>query len=298
MGARRRTASLRVATVATATIGLVLFLPLTSAAAAGPSGPFCAAARAFNAVRPTSRRESRAALQAFGRAAPSDARAALKTIDRAVQRGDPDAVLTQAASAQASEFDSLDQAAVTVVRDAYASCRLAVNFLAAVPTGLSDQPVGARAWSRTVCTKLVDWGEYVMSAGSSLLTPPGGVTVTLPEVQTELSNFLDTAILRTAELVHAIDEVGTPTIANGHAIASSVRDGVLHAEQTFAAAQATVRALPDDPHDFQVAAQALVQTLDDTGRSVAALMHDAELQYPVRALSAALRAEPACVGVR
>jgi hypothetical protein len=266
--------------------------------AAASTSPFCAALRTFNTSHPTSRTESVTALTTLSRAAPSDSRSALKSIIRAVQHGDPDAVLTQAATAQASEPDSLDQAATTVARDAFGRCQLGVDFLAAVPTGLSDQAVSARVWSRTVCSKLVDWGEFLMNAGSSLLTPPGGVTVTLPEVQTELSDFLDTAILRTAELLNAIDDVGTPSVSKGHAIASSIRSGVLQAEHTFQAAQLTVKALPDDPQRFQVVAQSLVQTLDDAGRKVAALVQDAEQQYDIRALRSALRAEPACIGVR
>jgi hypothetical protein len=266
--------------------------------AAASTSPFCAALRTFNTSHPTSRTESVTALTTLSRAAPSDSRSALKTMIRAVQHGDPDAVLTQAATAQASEPDSLDQAATTVARDAFGRCQLGVDSLAAVPTGLSDQAVSARVWSRTVCSKLVDWGEFLMNAGSSLLTPPGGVTVTLPEVQTELSDFLDTAILRTAELLNAIDDVGTPSVSKGHAIASSIRSGVLQAEHTFQAAQLTVKALPDDPQRFQVVAQSLVQTLDDAGRKVAALVQDAEQQYDIRALRSALRAEPACIGVR
>ncbi len=293
-GCTRAATTVVVATVIVTSLASLLGPP----AAASSTNPFCAAVRAFNTSRPTSRADSAAALNTLGRAAPSDARSALKTIARAVQHGDPSGILTQAATAQASETDSLDQAATTVARDAFARCELGVDFLAAVPTGLSDQPVSARVWGRTVCSRLVDWGEYLMNAGSSLLTPPGGVTVTLPGVQTELSDFLDTAILRTAELLNAVDDVGTPSVSKGHDIASSIRAGVLQAQHTFQAAQLTVKALPDDPQRFQVAAQSLVQTLDDTGRQVAALVQDAEAQYKVRALRSALRAEPACIGVR
>jgi hypothetical protein len=269
-----------------------------SRAAASSGSAFCAAIGVFNAVRPTSRAESVTALQNLAHASPTEVRRALQAIARAVHAGDPQAVLTQASGAQASETDALDQEATTVLRDADGSCHATVNFLAALPTGLSDQRVAPRVWGRTVCNRLVDWGEYLMNAGNSLLTPAGGVTVTLPEVQTELSDFLDTSILRTQELVNDIDDAGTPSVADGHAIATYIRTGVVQAQRTFVAAQPTVRALPDDPHAFQVATQALVQTLDDTGRSVAALMHDAELLYKVRALTAALAAEPACVGVR
>lgn len=284
------------AVTAVALAALTAFAPAGPAAAA--TNPFCAAIRTFNTSHPTSRDESVAALTTLGRAAPSDSRSALKSIVRAVQHGDPSALLTQAATAQASETDSLDQAATTVARDAFARCQLGVDFLAAVPTGLSDQPVSPRVWGRTVCSRLVDWGEFLMNAGSSLLTPPGGVTVTLPEVQTELSDFLDTAILRTTELLNAVDDVGTPSLSKGRAIASSIHSGILQAQHTFETAQLTVKALPDDPHRFQVAAQSLVQTLDDTGRAVAALVPSAEQQFKVPALSAALRAEPSCIGVR
>jgi len=269
-----------------------------SRAAASSGSAFCAAIGVFNAVRPTSRAESVTALQNLAHASPTEVRRALQAIARAVHAGDPRAVLTQASGAQASETDALDQEATTVLRDADGSCHTTVNFLAALPTGLSDRRVAPRVWGRAVCTRLVDWGEYLMNAGNSLLTPAGGVTVTLPEVQTELSDFLDTSILRTQELVNDIDDAGTPSVADGHAIATYIRTGVVQAQRTFVAAQPTVRALPGDPHAFQVATQALVQTLDDTGRSVAALMHDAELLYKVRALTAALAAEPACVGVR
>ena len=293
-GWTRAATTVAVATVIVTSPGAALGAP----AAASSTNSFCAALRAFNASRPTSRAESVAVLNTLGRAAPSASRSALKTIVRSVQHGDPSAVLTEAATAQASESDSLDQAATTVARDAFGRCQLGVDFLAAVPTGLSDQRVSARVWGRTVCTKLVDWGQYLMNAGSSLLTPPGGVTVTLPEVQTEVSDFLDTAILRTTELLNAVDDVGTPSVSKGHAIASSIRAGVLQAEHTFRAAQLTVKALPDDPQRFQGAAQSLVQTLDDTGRQVAALVQDAEAQYKVAALRSALRVEPACIGVR
>jgi len=290
------------AATAVAVAAMVLAALLAPAAAsparASSTGPFCPAIRAFNGAHPTSSTESATLLRTLGRAAPSDARAALTTIARAVQHGDPSSVLAQAATAQASQPDALDQAATTVARDAFGRCQLTVNFLAVVPSGLSDQKVAVGLWGRTVCTRLVDWGEFLMNAGNGLLTPPGGVTVTLPEIQTEISDFLDTAILRTAELLNAVDEAGTPSVAKGHAIASSIRNGVLQAQRTFQAAQLTVKALPDDPHSFQVAAQGLVQTLDDTGRRVAALVQDAEQQYKVRALDAALRAEPACIGVR
>jgi hypothetical protein len=282
-----------------ATVLAALLAPgVASPARASSTGPFCPALRAFNGAHPSSSTESVTALRTLGRAAPSDARAALTTIARAVQHGDPSSVLAQAATAQASQPDALDQAATTVARDAFGRCQLTVNFLAIIPSGLSDQKVAVRLWGRTVCTKLVDWGEFLMNAGNGLLTPPGGVTVTLPEIQTEISDFLDTAILRTAELLNAVDEAGTPSVAKGHAIASSIRDGVLQAQRTFQVAQLTVKALPDDPQRFQVAAQGLVQTLDDTGRRVAALVQGAEQQYKVRALDTALRAEPACIGVR
>ncbi|HEV2310887.1 MAG TPA: hypothetical protein VGU73_10200 [Acidimicrobiia bacterium] len=293
-GCPRVTVAVAAATVVVASLASLLGRP---AAAASPN-PFCTAIRSFNSSRPTSRVEALAALSTLGRAAPSDSRSALKTIARSVQRGDPSAVLAQAATAQASETDSLDQAATTVARDAFARCQLGVDFLAVVPTGLSDQPVSARVWGRTVCARLVDWGEFLMNAGSSLLTPPGGVTVTLPEIQNEISGFLDTAILRTAQLLNAVDEVGTPTIPQGRAVASSVRAGVLQAQRTFQAAQPAVKALPDDPQRFQAAAQSLVQTLDNTGRQVAALVQDAEARYKGAALRLALRAEPACIGVR
>ena len=239
-----------------------------------------------------------AALQALAKASPSGVRKALTVIERAVQGGDPAAVLAEANEALAGQASPLAEAATTVMTKVDQVCHVQVHFLAAVPSGLSDQRVGPKVWARTVCSQLSTWGQNLMDAGSSLLTPAGGVTVTLPEVRSELADFLDASILRTQQLIDQLDEAGTPNVAKGNAIAGFVLNGVAHAKQVFMEAQPTAQALPDDPHAFQVAAQALVQTLDDAGQQVAALVRDAETEFNVRALAAALSAEAACAGIR
>ena len=277
----------------------LLALPLASSgSAASTSSSLCAAVRSFDAVHPTSRAESVAALQALATASPTGVRKALTVIERAVQGEDPAAVLGEADAALAGQASPLAEAATTVMTKVDQTCHVPVHFLAAVPSGLSDQLVAPKVWARTICSQLSAWGQNLMDSGSRLLTPAGGVTVTLPEVRSELADFLDASSLRTQQLIDQLDEAGTPKVAAGHAIAAFVLNGVAHAKQVFMEAQPAAQALPDDPHAFQVAAQALVQTLDDTGRQVAALVRNAETQFKVRALDAALSAEAACAGIR
>jgi len=265
-------------------------------AAAGPRlTPFCAAVRAFNADRPPSTTEAVASLQRLSQRSPAPVRTRLRVIVHALEHGDPSVVLARASGSPPAAAVSAAGSAVT--RQAVQRCGVPVNFLAAVPTGISPRQVDPAVWARTVCTSLSSWGQSLQASGSKLLTPLSGVTTTLPEVRSALSQFLAAAIFRTQELVDQLDAAGSPDAANGNAFAVFIHDGVTQAQQAFTAAVPAAQALPNDPQGFQVDGQALVQRLDDTGRQVAALTQGAEARIKAPQIRRALAAEPACAGI-
>jgi hypothetical protein len=277
---------------------VVLAVSFSRAASAAPRrSPFCAAVQAFNGNRPPSKAASVASLQQLAHASPTPARTALRRIARAVQRGDPSVVLAQAGGSHNPPGAAITAAGTATANRANHTCGVAVNFLAAVPTGISAQPVDPALWARTVCTSLTSWGQTLTDSGSTLLTPLSGVTTTLPEVRSELSKFLAVSILRTQELVNQLDAAGTPKTPNGNAFAAFLHDGVTQTQQAFVAAVPAAQALPNDPQGFQVEGQALVQKLDDAGRQVAALVQGAEARLPAPVLRRAFSAEPACTGI-
>ena len=275
---------------------LVLVAAFAGTASARPSlTPFCAAVRAFNADRPPSNPEAVASVQRLSERSPAPVRTRLRAILRALERGNPSVVLARAAGSP--PLSAVSAAGRAVTRQAGQRCGVPVNFLAAVPTGISPRPVDPAVWARTVCTSLSAWGQSLQASGSKLLTPLSGVTTTLPEVRSALSQFLGAAIFRTQELVDQLDAAGTPNAASGNAFAAFIHDGVTQAQQAFTAAVPAAQALPNDPQGFQVDGQALVQRLDDTGRQVAALAHSAEARINAPQIQRALAAEPACAGI-
>jgi hypothetical protein len=290
-----------VALAAAAVFGLGLLLvaaPFAGRASATPRlTPFCAAVRAFNANRPPSKAESVASLQHLTQASPATLRTRLRVLVRAVQRGDPSVVLAQASGSQSPPAAAVTKAGNAATSHAKQSCGIPVNFLAALPTGISPRPVDPAVWARTVCASLSSWGASLKDAGSNLLTPLSGVTTTLPEVRSALATFLGASILRTQQLVDQLDNAGSPNAPNGNAFAAFIHDGVTQAQQAFVAAVPAAQALPNDPQGFQVEGQALVQQLDDAGTQVAALARTAEAQIKAPALRRALSSEPACAGI-
>ena len=267
------------------------------ASAASRPTPFCAAVHVFSAYRPPSRAETVRALQHLGDASPPKVKTALGVIARAVKRGDPSLILAQAAGSQNFPSVTLSAAGQTVITLAAQQCRVSVNFLNAVPTGISAHQVDPTVWAETVCTSLTSWGQDLKNSGASLLTPLSGITTTLPEVRTGLGQFLTAAIFRTQELLTQLSDAGSPNAPNGNDFAGVIHDGVTAAQQTFIEGQPEAQALPDDPQGFQVDAQALVQKLDDAGRQVAALVHTAETQVKSPVLRRAFASEPACAGL-
>ncbi len=277
---------------------LILTVSFVGRASAAPRPTaFCVAVLAFNANRPPSESEAVAALQRLAGAAPTTVRTRLRVIVRAVERGDPSVVLAQANGSQTPPSAALAAAGNAVASHANHTCGVSVNFLAAVPTGISARPVDPAVWARTVCGSLSSWGQSLKDAGSSLLTPLSGVTTTLPEVRSALSQFLGAAILRTQQLLDQLDEAGTPKAAHGNAFVAFIHDGVTQAQQVFLEAEPAAQSLPNDPQGFQIEGQALVQKLDDAGRQVAALARTAEAQIKAPTLRRALSSEPACAGI-
>lgn len=172
-----------------------------------------------------------------------------------------------------------------------------MNFLNAVPTDISAQRADPAVWAQTVCTSLSSWGQDLENSGTTLLTPLSGITTTLPEVRNAVFEFVTGAVLRTQELINQLNAAGTPDTPDGGNFAGIIHDGVTATLQTFTGALPVVQALPNDPQGFQVDAQALVQQLDDAGRSVAAIVHTAEGQINVLALHRAFSSEPSCAGI-
>lgn len=260
------------------------------------SSPFCSALATFTATRPSSKAQALAGLRQLAQASPTRVQKALSAITKAAKSGDVASVLTQASSAPA-EPGPLASAGTTVATSATRTCHVAVNLLAAVPTGISARTVSAQVWTRTICTSLAAWGQSLNAAGANLVTPASGVTTTVPEERSQFSQFVGTAILRTQQLIGQLNDAGVPKTRHGAAFAASVHDGVTQAQQAFLQAQPAVQALPDDPQAFQEQTKALVQNLNDAGMHVVAGLHDAESAIKDAALGQAFFDESTCKGV-
>jgi hypothetical protein len=282
------------------TTGLVVVvaaaLPVLPVAAPHPS-PFCSALATFNATRPASKAKSLAGLKQLAQAAPARAQTALNTIAKAAKSGDVASVLGQASGAQPVQPGRLTAAGRTVATAAAQSCHGTVNFLAAVPTGVSERKVTPAVWTRTICSSLSAWGQGLNAAGANLVTPASGVTTTVPEERAAFSQFAGTAIIRTQQLIDQLDSAGTPNTKHGAAFAAFLHDGVTQAQQGFVQAEPAVQALPDDPQAFQVQTKALVQNLSDAGMHVVLGLHNAESGIKDPALSQAFFDESTCNGI-
>ncbi len=274
-------------------LAVTLAVPALPSAAPHPS-PFCSAVSTFNTARPSSKAESLRDLQQLADVAPARVKKALGTIIKAAKNGDVAAVLGQASGTQPG---LLTTAGTTVTAAATGSCRASVNFLAAIPTGISARKVPARAWVRTVCSSLAAWGQSVDAAGAALVTPASGVTTTVPEERATFARFVGAAIDKTGQLVSQLNNAGTPNTKHGAAFAALVHDGVTQAQQGFVQAQPAVQALPDDPQAFQVQTKTLVQNLDDAGMHVVVGLHNAEAEIKDAVLSQAFFDESTCKGV-
>jgi hypothetical protein len=279
-----------VVVVVTATV------PALPGAAPRPS-PFCSAVATFNASRPATRAESLAGLKQLAQAAPTRVKSALTAIVKAAKSGDVGSVLAQAGTAQPGQAGRLASAGAIVATAAVQSCQGTVNFLAAVPTGISERTVSPEVWTGTVCSALSGWGQSLNAAGASLVTPLSGVTTTVPEERTQFSQFVGTAIIRTQQLINQLNGAGTPKTKHGTTFAAAIHDGVAQAQQAFVQAQPAVQALPDDPQAFQVQTKALVQNLSDAGMHVVLGLHNAETEIKDPALSQAFFNESTCKGI-
>ena len=277
-------------------VAVTLALPVLPQAAPHPS-PFCTALGIFNATRPSSRAESLTGLKRLGQAAPVRVKNALTAITKAAKNGDVASVLTQASGAQPVQPGPLATAGSTVAAAAVQNCHASVDFLAAVPTGISERKVSPEVWTRTICSSLSAWGQSLNAAGANLVTPLGGVTTTIPEERSEFSQFVGTAIIGTQQLINQLDNAGTPKTKRGAAFAAFLHDGVTQAQQGFVQAQPAAQALPDDPQAFQVQTKALVQDVSDAGMRVVLGLHNAESEIKDPALSQAFFAESTCKGI-
>lgn len=286
-----------VSAIGAMTLSAFVAIPMGSGTTGTSPRSFCAAVRSFNATHSSSKADSDTALRRLARASPSGVKPAVDRIARALERGDPAAVLVEATAVQAVRPTPLTVAGGTVDDASNQTCHVAVNLLAAVPRGVSKTTVDVRAWTRAVCTKLAAWGSSLRDSGSNLATPTNGITTTLSEVRSALAQFIGTSAIRTQELVDGLDQAGIPKASHGAAVASYLQTGVSRAQRAFVTMQPAAQALPDDPRAFQVAAQALVQRLDNVGKQVEALVHDAETSIRDRTLDRAFGSEPACAGI-
>lgn len=276
-----------------ATLGAGLFAVVPAGAA---SGKFCAAVRTFNATRPSSKDEAVAALRKLASASAPDVKAAVNVIAQEADTVDAASALAQAAGNSAATT-TLTTAGSTVTAAADQTCRVAVDFAGAVPTGVSKRSVNPSGWARTVCASLSAWGQTVNTAGASLVTTANGQT-TLPDLRNTLSQFLGNAVGATQQLNTELGGAGRPKTPNGAAFASSLRLGVSRSLLVLVGAQPVVQTLPNDASAFQVKAQALVARLDAAGRSVQALVRVAETQIKAPALVAVFARQPGCAGIR
>jgi hypothetical protein len=266
-------------------------------AGAAPSPKtFCAAVRTFNATRPSSKDETVAALKKLAGASAPDVKAAVNVIAQEADTVDAASALAHAAG-DSAESTPLTVAGSTVSAAADQRCHLAVNFAAAVPTGVSKRRVNPVGWVRTVCASLSAWGQTVNDAGASLVTTANGQT-TLPDVRDTLSQFLSKAVAATEQLNTELGGAGIPKTPKGDVFSASVRLGVSKALLVFVGAQPRVQTLPNDASAFQVKAQALIKELDAAGRSVEALVPVAETQIKAPALVAVFAHQRGCAGVR
>jgi hypothetical protein len=293
---RSRRARLHRVAVRTALLVLGTALWAPGAAASG-TGAFCRAVAEFNAARPPSARASIDDLRRLAQASPRDVQRALTVIVQAAQRADAATVLLQAGLTRTAPSAPVTVAGGAVVQASVERCHDAVNFAAAVPTGVSERKVKPTAWVRAVCTSLAAWGTRLRDAGLSLATPGSGLTTTLPTERGLVQQFVGTAVTRTDQLLSELNGAGTPAAAHGAAYAAFVHDGVARAHQAFASAQPAAATLSDDPHTFQTQAQALVQRLDATGKDVEAVIREADAQIGDRVLVKAFATEPACTGI-
>jgi hypothetical protein len=280
-----------VSTVAVLVAGFCTAAPVGAAS----GSKFCAAVRTFNATRPSSKDESVAALKKLASASAPDVKAAVNVIAEEADTVDAASALAQAAG-NSAETTPLTLAGSTVIAAADQTCHLTLNFAAAVPTGLSKRQVNPAGWARTVCASFTAWGQTANDAGASLVTNANGQT-TLPDVRNTLSQFLSKAVAATEQLNTDLGGAGIPKTPNGDAFASSIRLGVSQRLLVFVGAQPLVQTLPNDASAFQVKAQALVTTLDATGRGIEGLVRVAETQVKAPALVAVLAHQPRCAGV-
>lgn len=272
-------------------------LPARAAGAATPNPKkFCAAVQTFNATRPSTKDESVAALTKLASASPPPVKAAMGLIAQDADAVDPASVLAQASGAQ-TESTPLTLAGTAVADAVSQTCHTSLNFAAAVPSGISRRQVDPVAWARTVCASFSAWGHTVNDAGANLVTSANGQT-TLLDLRNTLSQFLIQAATATEQLGTQLGAAGIPKTARGSPFSASLRLGVSVALLVFVGSQPTVQALPNDAHDFQVQAQALVGKLDAAGRSVEALARVAAAQLKVPAMTAVFAHLPGCAGIR
>ncbi len=257
---------------------------------------FCAAVRAFNATQASTKDEAVAALQALTAASPPNVKAAMKLITDQADAVDPASVLAQASGAQV-ESTPLTAAGATVAAAADQTCHEALNFTAAVRTGISHRKVNPAGWARTVCASISTWGLTANDAGANLVTAANGQTTTA-DLRTTLSQFLTKAVTATQLLSQQLGAAGIPKTPNGDTFASFIRHGVGVTLLVFVGAQPTVQHLPNEAQAFQVEAQALVGTLDGAGRSVQTLVRLAEIQIKAPALRAVFARQPSCATIR
>jgi hypothetical protein len=282
------------AAVAAVAIAAVPALP--RAPGPSPSG-FCSALRTFNMANPSSKKQAVAVLTTLGRSSPPAVQKALGTVAKAMKSGDPLTVLTQASATPAPQAPPLAAAGKVITDAADQQCHAVVTFLAALPTGGKGRVVTPTLWARSLCTDLSAWGSSVNAAGAGLVTAASGITTTLPEVRSMLADFLSSAANETEQLVNEVNAIGSPQDARGATFAALVHAGLASALQSFVQDKPLAQALPDDPHTFQVKAQALVASLDATGKQVEGLVRQTEARVRSVPLTRALTTEPGCTGI-
>jgi hypothetical protein len=286
-------------TIATTTVAALVVVVVPAAPGPGGSNPpeFCAALRTFNMATPSSKARSAAVLATLGRASPPAVRKALATLASAVKHGNPLAVLTQASAIPTPHAPPLTAAGKVVTDAASQQCGQVVTFLAALPTGGKGRVVAPTLWARSLCGDLTAWGSSVNAAGAGLVTTASGVTTTLPEVRSMLADFLSSAVNETEQLLNEVNTIGSPQAPRGASFAALIHAGVASALQAFMQAKPVAQSLPDDPHAFQVKAQALVATLDATGKQVEGLVRQTEARVRSAPITKALTTDPACTGI-
>ena len=286
-------------TIVTTAVAALVAVAVPATPGPGGSNPpgFCAALRTFNLANPSTKAQSVAALATLGRSSPPPVRKSLGTLASALKPGDPLADLTQASAIPTPHGPALSAAGKVVTDAASQQCNQVVTFVAALPTGGKGRMVAPTLWVRTLCTDLTAWGSSVNAAGAGLVTAASGVTTTLPEVRSMLADFLSSAVNETEQLVNEVTTIGSPQAPGGASFAALLHAGLAGALQAFVQAKPVAQSLPDDPHAFQVKAQALVTTLDATGKQVEGLVRQTETRVRSVPITKALATEPACTGI-